>query len=625
VAGAGLAQEPAQPSREAPQRPELAELDHPALEAQEQAVREQLTELRRQLDELLADPATPLPRLAGAYGKLGRLYFLYDLVDLATIALENAIRLAPEDHRWPYFLAVHQDFEGQLEGALENLEKVAALRPDDVPTLIRLGNAHSKLEQPEEARGYYQRALELDPDSAAAFAGLGRLDHEAGEHERAIERVRRALELRPEADELYYTLAMSYRALGRLDEARAALKKNRHGRVRFDDPLIESLGLENVSAEAHFQMASDAMRRQDFEKAIPYYRSFLELRPDDAVAHNNLGVALLALDRWDEAMEELRRSVELDPGFRGGQFSLASALADLGRYEEALVHYRKAHELDPAEKVIHADYATLLAKVGRVDEGLAELRSILEADPLQDYARLKYGTVLVQAGRVEEAERELRQIADSGGLQRGGRGEAHYNLGVVAERRGDAAAAREHYRLAVELAPALAEALRTWGVIQAREGDLAGAAESFAKAVKAQPEDRRLRFELAMALVLDGREAEARVALEEARARLPGALEVEHLLARLLATATDPQVRDGARAFELAERVVERSLTLDHAETVAMALAELGRFDEAVSWQQQVVEQASRMGEANGPAHAARLARLDGYRRREPVRAPWRG
>ena len=60
--------------------------------------------------------------------------------------------------------------------------------------------------------------------------------------------------------------------------------------------------------------------------------------------------------------------------------------------------------------------------------------------------------------------------------------------------------------------------------------------------------------------------------------------------------------------------------TLDHAETLAMAFAELGRFDEARSWQEQVVQEATRRSD---PHLELRRSRLETYRRNEPVRSPW--
>ena len=55
----------------------------------------------------------------------------------------------------------------------------------------------------------------------------------------------------------------------------------------------------------------------------------------------------------------------------------------------------------------------------------------------------------------------------------------------------------------------------------------------------------------------------------------------------------------------------------------AMALAEAGRFDEAASTHEGVIDQAVRTGRHQEPAHARRLERLLRYQRGEAVRAPW--
>jgi hypothetical protein len=55
---------------------------------------------------------------------------------------------------------------------------------------------------------------------------------------------------------------------------------------------------------------------------------------------------------------------------------------------------------------------------------------------------------------------------------------------------------------------------------------------------------------------------------------------------------------------------------------MAMALAELGRFDEAVKWQQSAIDDANKTG---NPGMASRLNdNLQRYLRRMPCRTPWR-
>jgi hypothetical protein len=136
-----------------------------------------------------------------------------------------------------------------------------------------------------------------------------------------------------------------------------------------------------------------------------------------------------------------------------------------------------------------------------------------------------------------------------------------------------------------------------------------------------------------MALILGGRHEDARRALESALSDGAGAggggglggdaaLPLAHLLARLLATAPDPEVRDGARALALAGQVFEASPNLDHAETLAMAYAETGNLQEAVAWQRRVLTRAESQGRP-APMLEAIRTRLTRYERGEPERSPW--
>ena len=69
-------------------------------------------------------------------------------------------------------------------------------------------------------------------------------------------------------------------------------------------------------------------------------------------------------------------------------------------------------------------------------------------------------------------------------------------------------------------------------------------------------------------------------------------------LARLLASSPDRARRDGKRALDLATRVYEAAPTPVHGETLALALAELERCDEALTWMKRSVDEASRAADA---------------------------
>ena len=97
-----------------------------------------------------------------------------------------------------------------------------------------------------------------------------------------------------------------------------------------------------------------------------------------------------------------------------------------------------------------------------------------------------------------------------------------------------------------------------------------------------------------------------------------------HLLARLLATASEPEVRDGDRAVTMARELLRLRPGPDVAETLAMALAETGDFEQAVQLQEQVVQRSRQRGEPASSLNP-RERRLESYRQGRAVRDPWRG
>ena len=93
-------------------------------------------------------------------------------------------------------------------------------------------------------------------------------------------------------------------------------------------------------------------------------------------------------------------------------------------------------------------------------------------------------------------------------------------------------------------------------------------------------------------------------------------------LARLLAAAPDARVRDGQRAMMLVQELLEQERSFDLGEAMAMALAEVGQYAEAASWQREVMSLAEQAGRDDLVQRMAENLRL--YERGEPCRTPWR-
>lgn len=568
---------------------DLVEVPPAAIGNFEPQDQEQLEAERDAVDSLVSSGQASPAALAQAFGRLGSLYFLYDLTGPAYAALTNASRLAPDEFAWHYYLGVLDFREGRPEEAEESLKQALAIRPDDLATIIRLGRLALDAGRFDEAKQRFDRALELDADSAAALAGLGRLAYEQDDPQKAIELFEHALKLQPDASSLHYQLGLAYRAVGDLERAKIHMKLNRHDPVVFADPLVAGLSPLLRGASVHIHRGTAAMKEGDLDRAFQEYQTAAELDPKDAKAQYNLGAVMLQRGRRDDAIPYLEHAVELDPDFRNAHVNLAAIYAASGDWARAAEHYGEAVRIDPLDSEAHLDWARALARDGKLERASEEIETLL--------------------GELPENRPKLRATAT-------------LELAALDERTDKPEAALEHYRAAAALDPSSRPAQLGLARSLGRSGDFAAAADAFSQAIALDPSDLGARYGRAMALLLGGQPANARDALEQDLNDSPGTLPLLHLLARVLATASDPAVRDGQQALKLALQVFGEQKNLAHAETVAMAYAEIGDFDQAIAWQQRVLDRA---GPGSPPELVARARqRLALYQAGQPVREPWR-
>ena len=113
---------------------------------------------------------------AEARHDLGNLYCLLQKPEKALFHLERAVQLAPENTGYLRDLAdAHLVERGNIEAALALYNRSLALKPDDVATLLRIGNICAANHQFEDARFFYGRVLFIEPQNATAQENIAAL------------------------------------------------------------------------------------------------------------------------------------------------------------------------------------------------------------------------------------------------------------------------------------------------------------------------------------------------------------------------------------------------------------------------------------------------------------------
>jgi Flp pilus assembly protein TadD len=138
-----------------------------------------------------------------------------------------------------------------------------------------------------------------------------------------------------------------------------------------------------AAAEQHFNNAFFHASQENYDDAVREYRAAIEVFPDYARAHHNLGMIFARAAKLELAIDHFRRALEC-PGLDEPWVvhnSLAVALEESGDLQGAIAAYRKAIELDPRPAFPLHNLAVALANSGDLAEALEAIREAAELAP----------------------------------------------------------------------------------------------------------------------------------------------------------------------------------------------------------------------------------------------------
>ncbi len=195
-----------------------------------------------------------------------------DRVPEAEAQAARAAAIAPDKPGPNLILAEIYKAKGDNAGAWEAIQKERSLAPDNVRVLERVASLAEEMGRTPEALAANEAITRLQPDHAEAWVSLGSLYAEAGKADLSEQAFRKVVELDPA------NAAQTFYNIGAVIANKADL--------------------------------SDA----DNRKAIDAFRRAVELKPDYAAAHRELGFSLLRVGDAEGCRKTLERYLALEPG-----------------------------------------------------------------------------------------------------------------------------------------------------------------------------------------------------------------------------------------------------------------------------------------------------------------------
>ena len=195
----------------------------------------------------------------------------------------------------------------------------------------------------------------------------------------------------------------------------------------------------------------------------------------------------------------------------------------------------------------------------------------------------------------------------------------YYNRGLAYLRKSQYDEGIIELTKAIELNPRYARAYYDRGTAYGKKGQYDHAISDFTKAIELNPKHLRAYINRGYVYKLKGHYDQAISDYSKAIEINPKNPQAYNNKAWILATCVDARYRDGERAVELSQNAVELSPTPGHLDTLAAAYAEAGKFEDAITTQEKVIDLMQKEGKPKNQIDQCKK-HLKSYKAHKPWR-----
>jgi tetratricopeptide (TPR) repeat protein len=130
---------------------------------------------------------------------------------------------------------------------------------------------------------------------------------------------------------------------------------------------------------AHYNIGNIYWLEGKWDQAIVELTREISADPYHCLAHWKIGNCLINLNKEpDQAMDHVKKALEICPNLAQAHLDLGRLLAGKGEYSQAIARYHRVVELNPEESSVHFLLANAYRRLGRMEEAEAESRIMQE-------------------------------------------------------------------------------------------------------------------------------------------------------------------------------------------------------------------------------------------------------
>lgn len=300
------------------------------------------------------------------YYIVGTAYMSLKKFDESVYYLEKALEMQPEHAQIYNNLGTAYLTIGKMEKAYSNFLKASKLDPDSSITYFNIASILQIQNKHKEACEYFKKAYSKEENDSYLTA-LALSEVKIGDWENAIKHYKILAVHYPEKQTYQYNLACCYEQTGNYKYAISILaklvamnpksismsQKLANIFLKTNQPLLAKeiyekiLLLGNVGFDVYYEFAHVCMMLNDTDRAEKILKKVVELKPDYANAHKDLGVLYLSKRLLDYAKDEFEQALTIAPEDSSILSEYASFLHATSEFKTADEYYQKALAINP--------------------------------------------------------------------------------------------------------------------------------------------------------------------------------------------------------------------------------------------------------------------------------------
>ena len=159
-----------------------------------------------------------------------------------------------------------------------------------------------------------------------------------------------------------------------------------------------------------FLLGTLSAQDKKFQTAKKLLEQAIEINPNYAEAHNNLGNVFQELGRHKEAIVSYQSAININPNILTAYHSLANSFRILGKYQEAITFYQKVIEKDPNYIEAHNNLGNVFQALYKYREAIFCYQKAIQINSDYFKAYFNLGIVFNKINKHQEAIKCFQQV-----------------------------------------------------------------------------------------------------------------------------------------------------------------------------------------------------------------------